>query len=233
MIEAIFFDFGGTIVTEESDKVAHYHIADFVKEKYSIPLSHEEIDKFITRDLMEAIETADKKWPNIYNLIENSFEKLLNKYGKNVSPQEKKDFSKIYIDLHIKYMGLFPDARETLANIRNNFRGHVGIISDIVDDLIYGLLDKYNLRKYFDSITTSEEVGVGKPNPLIFEVALEKANVKPNLSIYIGNSPRHDVIGAKRMGMKSILIGNADSELADFKVRKLKYVLPIIFDGRP
>ncbi len=232
MIKAIFFDFGGTIVTEESDRLAHYHIADFIKEKYSIPLPHEDVDKFITGDLMKAIETADQKWPDIYELIENSFEKLLKSYGKTVSEQEKKEFSKIYIELHVKYMELFPDAIETLSSVRKNFKGHIGIISDIVDDLIYGLMDKFDLREYFDSVTTSEEVGVGKPNPLIFEAALKKAGVAPDSSIYIGNSPRHDVIGAKKSGLKSILVGEANSELADFKVRRLKDVLSIIFDGR-
>ncbi len=232
MIKAIFFDFGGTIVTEESDKIAHYHIADYIKQKYTIPLSHDEIDRIITHDLMEAVKTAENRWPDIYGLIENSFEKLLKKYGLKVSNEEKEDFSRTYIELHVQYMELFPDAIETLDLLRENFVGHIGIISDIVDDLIYGVIRKFSLQKYFDSVTTSEEVGVGKPNPMIFKVALKKAGANPESCIYIGNSPRHDVYGAKRVGMKSILVGKANSELADFKIQNLKDVLPIIFDGR-
>ena len=231
-LEAIFFDFGGTMVSEESDRVAHYHIADFVKKRYGIPLSHEEIDKFLTHDLLVEIENAEQKWPDVNGILKNSIEKLASKFGKTLSEEEKENFVKTYIDLHIKYMELFPDVLPALEKLRSEFKGHIGIISDIVTDLIYGVLKKFDLEKFFDSVTTSEEVGVGKPNPKIFRVAFEKAGVKGEKSIYVGNSPKHDVLGARRVGMKVILVGPEVHQLANFKVKNFSEILPIILDGR-
>ncbi len=231
-MKAIFFDFGGTIVTEESDQLAHYHIASYLKNRYKIPLDHHEIDRLITEDLLHAMESAHKKWPPVPDLLKASFEKLLLKFGIKVQETEKEEFVKVYYDYHIEYMEPFPDAIPTLEKIRNEFDGHVGVISDIVDYLIHGILEKYDLYRFFDSITTSESVGVGKPNPLIFHTAFEKAGVSAEDSIYIGNSPRHDVLGAKGVGMKVILVGPQNHELADFKVRKLSEIIPIIFNGR-
>ena len=231
-LEAIFFDFGGTMVSEESDRIAHYHIADFVKNHYDIPLSHEEIDRFLTQDLLMEIENAEQKWPDVSGILKNSIEKLASKFGKTLSEEEKENFVKTYIDLHVKYMELFPDVISTLEHLKGTFKGHIGIISDIVSDLISGVLKKFDLEKFFDSVTTSEEVGVGKPNPKIFEVAFKKAGVRGERSIYVGNSPKHDVIGAKRVGMKVILVGPQMHHLADFKVKNFHEILPIILDGR-
>ncbi len=231
-MRAIFFDFGGTIVTEESDRLAHYHISEFIKEKYRIPLNHEEIDRLLTEDLLKEMEFADKKWPPVAEILKRSFEKLLLSYEITPSPEEKDKFVRIYYDFHVEYMEPFSDAIPTLENLKRNFDGHIGIISDIVDYLIHGILKKYDLYRFFDSITTSEAVGVGKPNPKIFHQAFKKAGVGAGESIYIGNSPKHDVIGAKNVGMKVILVGPKEHHLADFKVRNLSEILPIIFDGR-
>ncbi len=231
-MKAIFFDFGGTIVTEESDRVAHYHIASYVKERYEIPLSHEEIDKILTEDLLRKMKSAYLSWPPVAEILKNSFEKLLLSFGRKPKDSEKEEFVRVYYDTHVEYMEPFPDAIPTLEKIRGRFGGHMGIISDIVDYLIHGILKKYDLYRFFDSVTTSEEVGVGKPNPQIFLEAFKKAGVEAKDSIYIGNSPEHDVIGAKGAGMKVILVGQANHELADFKVKQIGEILPIIFDGR-
>jgi len=53
-------------------------------------------------------------------------------------------------------------------------------------------------------VTTSEEIGVKKPNPLIFESALEKANVKASASMMIGDTFEADILGAEAVGMKTL-----------------------------
>ncbi|MDX1762449.1 MAG: HAD-IA family hydrolase, partial [Christiangramia sp.] len=58
--------------------------------------------------------------------------------------------------------------------------------------------------KYFRTITTSEDVGVKKPNKLIFEVALDIAKAKVNESIMIGDNIEADIMGAKDFGMQAI-----------------------------
>lgn len=61
-----------------------------------------------------------------------------------------------------------------------------------------------NIAKYFNVIVTSESVGVKKPNPKVFEFALEKAKAKPEESIMIGDSFEADVMGAFNVGLLPI-----------------------------
>ncbi|RDK89258.1 YjjG family noncanonical pyrimidine nucleotidase [Marinirhabdus gelatinilytica] len=60
------------------------------------------------------------------------------------------------------------------------------------------------IGKYFKTITTSEAVGVKKPNPLVFKTALDSADAIPENSIMIGDSFEADILGAKAVKMHTI-----------------------------
>ena len=61
-----------------------------------------------------------------------------------------------------------------------------------------------NLRKYFNTVTNSEMVGVKKPNPKIFNFAMDLANAKPEHSVMIGDSLEADIKGAIDVGMQAL-----------------------------
>jgi putative hydrolase of the HAD superfamily len=65
-------------------------------------------------------------------------------------------------------------------------------------------LKNSGIKKYFSTITTSEEVGLKKPNPVIFKTALKKAGVVPESSIMIGDTFEADILGAEAVGMKTL-----------------------------
>ena len=65
-------------------------------------------------------------------------------------------------------------------------------------------LRKSGLKDYFESVTTSEEVGVKKPNPIIFHKALEKARAQPQTSVMVGDTFEADILGAEAVGMDTL-----------------------------
>jgi len=65
-------------------------------------------------------------------------------------------------------------------------------------------VESSNLQKYFKTLTTSECVGVAKPQPEIYFEALSKANAKPEECIMIGDNLVNDVLGAMQHGIDSI-----------------------------
>ena len=58
----------------------------------------------------------------------------------------------------------------------------------------------------FEGVITSARVGVRKPHPAIFEAALRLAGTPANETIYVGDSYKHDIEGARGVGMASTLI---------------------------
>ena len=97
---------------------------------------------------------------------------------------------------------LFPYALETIETLRQ--RGYrTGLISNW-DDRLPGLLQDVGLAPLLDPTVISYRVGVEKPAPRIFEVALEEAGVAPHEALMIGDDLEADVEGATRLGLEAI-----------------------------
>jgi putative hydrolase of the HAD superfamily len=118
---------------------------------------------------------------------------------------------------------LFDDVMATLDDIRK--RGFkLGLISNIEQNM-KETLDKLGLSARLDIIVTSQDAGFSKPKPEIFRYALEKAGVKPDEAVYVGDQYQVDIVGAKGAGMQGILIDrdNYYQEKLDCpKVKSLK-----------
>lgn len=67
-------------------------------------------------------------------------------------------------------------------------------------------LEKWGILKYISLVIASAEEGVSKPNPRIFEIALQRAACEPNKAIMVGDRIDNDIIPAKKIGMKTIWI---------------------------
>jgi putative hydrolase of the HAD superfamily len=107
-----------------------------------------------------------------------------------------------YIQELPKNNHLFPGVMPTLEYLKAQYRLH--IITNGFHQVQHTKLINSGLDHYFDSVTTSEEVGVKKPNPVIFRFALEKVKAKPSASIMIGDNFEADIVGAESVGMKTL-----------------------------
>ncbi|MEO3778261.1 HAD family hydrolase [Micromonospora sp. B11E3] len=85
----------------------------------------------------------------------------------------------------------------------------VCVISNF-DPLIWDILDRLALRDRFRVVVTSWDVGSYKPDPRIFEVALERMRVSPQSMLYVGDSPYADVGGARAARMPALLLDRTD-----------------------
>jgi len=97
---------------------------------------------------------------------------------------------------------LFQGAELILTYLKERYFLH--IITNGFDKVQRLKLEKSGINKYFATITTSEEIGVKKPNPLIFSAAIEKAKTLAKSSIMIGDSFEADILGAENAGLKTI-----------------------------
>ena len=86
----------------------------------------------------------------------------------------------------------------------------IGIGTDMTAHIQYRRLEFLNLSPYIDFIVTSEEAGVEKPDYRIFSLCREKAEVLPEDCVFIGDSLRHDIEGAKQAGMQVIWYHKAE-----------------------
>ena len=95
-------------------------------------------------------------------------------------------------------------------------------------------IDLLGIRAHFDFIIVSEEFGVPKPEAAIFEEALRLGRAEPDRSVFIGDSPEHDIAGAHNAGIRSVWMNRSGRRWAgpiqepDFSVDSLTAVMQLL-----
>ena len=206
-IKHIFFDLDHTLWDFESnskntfehifqDNQIHVKIEDFsssykpINQKYWKLFREDKVSKEKLRyaRLKETFEALD------YAIDDDLIDLLSEKYIENLSQFNK----------------LFTGAIDILDYLKPNYSMH--IITNGFDEVQHKKLENSSILPYFKHIISSEKVGFKKPNPIIFHYALEIAKAKSNESIMIGDNFEADILGARSVGMHTILC-NFDEEI--------------------
>jgi len=89
----------------------------------------------------------------------------------------------------------FADAPEVLATLKRTYR--LGLLTNGDSHAQRTKLATSGLGNFFDVVITSGEHGVGKPDPRIFQIALDALGCSPNEAVMVGNSLTRDIRGAR------------------------------------
>lgn len=100
---------------------------------------------------------------------------------------------------------LYPDVEPALAALREVAGLRIGVVSDWGSNLS-GILEGLGLDRYLDFVLASASVGVAKPDPAIFRMALERAGIGAGEALMVGDSLRADVEGAAAAGLRGVLL---------------------------
>ncbi len=133
-----------------------------------------------------------------YKRLKESFDLL----DYEVSDNLINHLSNVYIDNLPNYNQLFEGTVSILDYLLVKYELH--IITNGFDEIQSLKLERSGIIKYFNKVITSESVGVKKPNPKIFNFALDVANTSADESIMIGDSIEADIEGADKIGMDTI-----------------------------
>jgi HAD superfamily hydrolase (TIGR01549 family) len=161
----------------------------FDQEIYSVFVEHEQTD---------AIDPQTNKL--LLNKLDLVFDCPIN--------QDLVDKLLTHIDT-MKYITIDAKAVEVVAELkRRGFR--LTLVSNMMlpGKLLEAKLQDANILSYFDNIIISSEVGFIKPHPEIFRRALTDSKLRPDEVIFVGDTYRQDIVGAKRVGMKTVWLNS-------------------------
>jgi len=113
-----------------------------------------------------------------------------------------------------QHMCAYPETAQVLAALRKQ-----GIPMGILTDVPYGMprefvqrdLERAGISGLFDTLLTSVEVGVRKPETAGFLALASRLGIAPHEMLYVGNEPK-DVIGANRAGVIAAFLDRASSD---------------------
>ncbi|OGK62125.1 hypothetical protein A2334_04685 [Candidatus Roizmanbacteria bacterium RIFOXYB2_FULL_38_10] len=181
MITTFLFDLGGVLFTNGTKK--------FIRElslSYRIPENEvkEVIDGEIGSFYRESKITRDEFWRLV-------IERLHLKESANI-------LEKQWIDGY----EIIPDTKLIITKLSKKY--NLYYLSDNVKERVDTLDKKFNFLKLFKGGIFSHEVGVRKPNPKIYEFALNKSNAKPEQTVFIDDK-QIMLEPAKLSGINTIL----------------------------
>jgi putative hydrolase of the HAD superfamily len=220
-IKHIFFDLDHTLWDFETNSDIAFKT---IFEKHKVPVS---LDKFLNyyRSINqeywklyreEKITKSDLR----IGRLKDTFSKI------NIPVTEKllEELSIDYIEVLPKNNELFDGAIEILDYLSPKYKLH--IITNGFNEVQYKKLENSGLSTYFDKIITSEDAGVKKPNPIIFNFALKKAAATSKESIMIGDNYEADVMGAINNGIDAIYF-NVKKEPVSHTIKSINSLLQI------
>ena len=132
--------------------------------------------------------------------------------------------SEQYIQFLPQYNHLFEGAIALLDYLKPKYRLH--IITNGFAEIQQNKLDNSKITHYFQTITNSEMAGVKKPNPMIFQYALDLAQAQKESSIMIGDCLEADIQGALDHGMDAVFF-NENQTQAPTNIKQIHYLLEL------
>ncbi len=203
MIKAFFIDFYGTVVHEDGTVVKQ--ISEILS-KTGNGADVSEIDKFWGKDFRNKFEEAyGENYESQRELERQSIQDTIEHFDSNADADELAD---MLFEQWVK-PPIFEDSKEFMENSPLP----VYIVSNIDKADIEEAIQFHGLNPA--GVFTSEDAKSYKPCGRIFDMALEEAGLRPNEVIHIGDSIGSDVKGARRKGIRAILINRSGKEVPD------------------
>jgi len=132
------------------------------------------------------------------------FEQAFKILKVNPTPEMKYEAADYYRKNYLQSTRLKPGAYELLEEVKKTYK--TGIVTNNLVEEQNRKLAECGIENLIDIMVTSEEAGVTKPNPEIFNIVLDKLNCSSGEAVMIGDAWEADIIGAHNLGMKCIWI---------------------------
>ena len=221
-IEHVFFDLDHTLWDfDRNSELAFKEV--FEKQKIALDVD----------DFLEVYKPINFKYWELYR--NNSVSKEALRYGRLKESFTALKFDTLdttinliaddYIEYLPKNNHLLEGGLELLDALKDRYKLH--IITNGFEEVQHKKMHGSGILGFFDTVTTSEEAGVKKPHPQIFQVAIDKSGAEISKSVMIGDNLEADIIGAHQFGLQVIHLSSSNQTIQDQypQVQKLKELL--------
>lgn len=200
MIKAVLFDLDDTLYTSFAELNARGYdaVSAWVERELGIPAAAFREQAVEARRYYHRILHAE---PESHDRVVQ-MQRALEHFGANPMKYAQK-LHEIYWDTLIAGMERRPGTPELLDALRAQGI-KTAVCTNMMADRQMEKIVKLGLADKFDAFVASEEAGIDKPAPRIFELCLEKCGCRPQEAIMVGDNRDHDVGGALAVGLHGV-----------------------------
>lgn len=89
------------------------------------------------------------------------------------------------------------------------------LVTDLTAHIQFRKVQRLGLSRWADFMVTSEEAGMEKPHPFMFQLALHKLGMRPEDVCMVGDNYKKDILGAKRLGIHAYWLTNNENHVQE------------------
>ena len=176
-----------------------------------------EFDAAGMRSRQEFFNDVIRQWPSVFESVSQAID--------------------VYLASYPEMLILEAPTRDLLEDIREAGMS-TAIVTNGGTTMQNSKIDSSGLRGLVDAVVISEEAGVAKPHPRIFERAMAEIGAAAEETLFVGDNPDADILGARGVGIRSawLHLGREweyDDQYPDYILDDVSEVRPLVFpDGR-
>lgn len=206
MKKAVCFDLYKTLIdinTDEDDPRVYATLSRYLS-YHSVVIAPEALRKAYFDEVRQALNQSTEAYPDVD--VCDIFSRIMQKHGnKRYSSSIVIDTALLFRSLTIRQFALFDRLFDVLGLISKKYK--TAVISDAQWIFAEPEMAMLGLHQFFKVRMLSSKFGFTKPDVRLFSCAMKKLGVAPKESVYVGDNPSIDLVGAKMAGMKFILFG--------------------------
>jgi putative hydrolase of the HAD superfamily len=199
MIKAVIFDLDNTLL--DFMKMKEYAVKAAIAGMIEAGLDINPDESYET-----IIDIYEKKgWEN-----QQVFNEFLNKIIGEVNNKYLAAGIVAYRRAREANLLLYPNVNHTLVELIK-MSVKLAVVSDAPSREAWMRIYYLNLHHHFDVVLTFDDTNARKPSPIPFEMALSQLNIDPEEALMVGDWPERDVVGANKLGIRTIFARYGDS----------------------
>ncbi len=217
-MKAVCFDFAGTLFSDRALRDAHLRQLRYVADTAGVEASDDDLRRAYRQGMgvaYRAIALAPSY--SHRSLFGRAFAETAVALGSAISEDAVQEAVDRQYRATIEEATIRPDAIAAIDVLRAAGL-HVQVVSNIDEEQLQPMVDRFGLRDRLDAVTSSEGAGSCKPDPGIYRCALSKAGCEPGEALFVGDSVAHDIQGPAAVGMRTALL-TADAKPAIGDIR--------------
>jgi len=203
--DAVIFDLFGTLVESYSYKEYQSVLGQMAS---VLTVSFDDFRRLWS-------ETTYERNTGIIPTIETNIEHICRKLGVSVDYMKIRLATEVRFDFVADTMKPRQDAIDVLSYLQSQGL-KVGLISNCSPDAPLIWRDT-PFAPLFDVVVFSSSAGVKKPEPRVYQLAVEQLAVEPSRCLYIGDGDSRELTGASQVGMHAVLVRVPDEDSSDVR----------------
>lgn len=195
MIEFLFIDLDDTIL--DFHKAEHIALGKTLQ-TFGLEPSQPVLNRY-SQINKEHWERLERKELTREQVLVGRFEVLFREYGMSVNPTE---CARTYEgNLSVGHYFL-PGAREALEGLSKKYKLYLA--SNGTSHVQAGRIASANIRRYFQDVFVSQDMGANKPDPVYFQRCFDRIpNFDLQKAMIVGDSLSSDILGGKQAGIRT------------------------------